>query len=710
MSARIHSLGTLVAVVVLVGAIGGGVGATPAAPDAPANGSETGNATAPHENPDEVREEGDDRRVSAYLASRLGERLTESALAINAREYERGRAPLDEEYGDLLDRYAAVARDLDEETLAERFNLTREQQRSVIETIEELEATRAEYEAAVEAGDNERRRELARELLAGAEELNQTADELDRQYAALGNETGIDFEEAQQAIEDAQLQVGEAAVVIEQQEFTATRLAAETNRTDVSVSEPATVSGRLTTANGTPVANGSIRIRAGADSVTTRTDRNGTFAATYRPLLVSTAASNLTVAYEPAASGRYLPATRTVPLSIAGQANTSMTLTGATETVAFDQPVRANGTVQVDGAPGGAIGGIPVALAVDGRRLATAETGPDGGFAVDGVLPAGVPAGESDLEVAIDRRDAAIERSAAADPLTVRSTPTTLTVNATAGDGENVTVTGALTTGGGTALTGREVAIAVGGTETGQITTDGDGQYRETVAVPDDVESGGPVTVTASFDAAGTNLEASTAARQVTLPQSSGATGGGSADAVTENTALRSLLVGGLIVAGALLVIGHRSVRRWGQRLGSRLGLVAEPVDGVPPDSSTPGDSASTGADTSADASGGPASGGTPFDRARTALSTGKPDDAVRIAYAAMRSRLRPPESDATGTHWEFYRRRRDDANVDRTRLRTVTEAYETAAFAPDSVPADTATDAVTASDELAGRHERADD
>ena len=707
MSVRIHRLGVVVAVIVLVAAIGGGVGATPGEPDATANGSETGNATAPHVNPDEIEEEGDDQRVSGYLASRLGDRLTESALAISAGEYERGRAPLDEEYGDLLDQYGEVARDLDEEEIAERFNLTREQQRSVIATIEDLEATRAEYEAAVEEGDEERRRELARELLAGAEELNQTASDLDRQYTALENQTEIDFEAAQQAIEDAQLRVDQAAVVIQQREFTATRLTVETNRTAVSVSEPASVSGRLTTANGTPVANGVIRIRMGTDRVTARTDQNGTFAATYRPLLASTAASDLTVAYEPAGADLYLPTTRTVPLSIAERANTSVTLTEATETVAFDQSVRANGTVQVDGAPEGAIGGIPVVLAVDDRRLATAETGPDGAFEVDGVLPADVPPGETNIEVAIDRRDAAIERSAAADALTVRSTPTALSLNATADDGGNVTVSGALATDGGTALATREVAIAVGGTEVDRIATGGDGRYRETVAVPDGVERGESVTVTASFDAAGTSLEASSARRQVTLPQPSEASGGGSADTVTENTPLRSLLVGGLLVAGALLVIGRRIVRRWGRRLGLGLGLISGPVDGASPDSSTSGDAAAAGADSNADAGGETVSSRSPFDRARTALSTGRPDDAVRVAYAAMRSRLQPSESDAAETHWEFYRRFEDDANVDPSRLRTVTEAYETAAFAPDAVSSDTAADAVTASDELAGRQER---
>ena len=712
MSARIHHFGVIVAVIVLVSAIGGGVGATTGGSDVTTNESATGNTTTPHENPDEIQADGDDRRVATYLASRLGDRLTESALAISAGEYERGRAPLDEEYGELLDQYAVVARDLDEEELAEQFNLTREQQRSVIREIEDLEATRAEYERAVEAGDEERRRELARELLEGAAELNQTATELTQRYETLENETEIDFGEAQLSIEEAQLQVGQAAALIEQREFTATRLVARTNRTTVSVSDPATVSGRLTTVNGTPVANGLIRIRMGADTVTTRTDQNGTFTATYRPLLASTAASNVTVVYEPIEADLYLPATETVPLSIEEQANSSVTLATTTDAVAFDQTVRATGTVRVPDAPAGAIGGIPIVLTVDGRRLATAETGPNGEVDTDGVLPASVPPGETELEVGIDRRDAAVARSAATDSLTIQSTPTTLSLNATADDGRNVTVTGGLRTDGGGRLAGRDVVIAVGRTGGDRLETDNNGRYRETFAVPNDTEGDESVTVTATFDGAGTNLEDSTATQQVTVAQLGGASeasGGGGIDDAAENIALRQLLIGGVIVAGALLVLGRRSVRRWGRRLGSGVGVTTGSATAGTADPATTADAATAMADVDADASGETESSGSPFDRAQTALSAGQPDDAVQIADAAMRSRLQLPESDTAATHWEFYRRLQDDASVDRTQLRTVTEAYETAAFAPNPVSADTAADAVTASDELTGGREQQD-
>ena len=179
--------------------------------------------------------------------------------------------------------------------------------------------------------------------------------------------------------------------------------------------------------------------------------------------------------------------------------------------------------------------------------------------------------------------------------------------------------------------------------------------------------------------------------------------------AVIENSTLVALLVGVFIVVGALLVAARRSVRTWGRRLGSRVGLIAGPAAEAAPDSPTAGGAAAA-ADASTDASGETAPSMSPFDRAQTALSAGQPDDAVRIAYAAMRSRLQPPEAETEATHWEFYRHWQENATVDRTQLRTVTEAYETATFAPDSVPSDTAADAVTASDELAGQHDRTAD
>ncbi|WP_048077048.1 DUF4129 domain-containing protein, partial [Halorubrum sp. AJ67] len=89
-------------------------------------------------------------------------------------------------------------------------------------------------------------------------------------------------------------------------------------------------------------------------------------------------------------------------------------------------------------------------------------------------------------------------------------------------------------------------------------------------------------------------------------------------------------------------------------------------------------------------------------ERARAELAAGRPDEAARIAYAAVRARLSRSTDDTAATHWEFYRRRRDEDGVDSDGLKAVTEAYEQAVFAPHGVPSETADNAVDASDDVA--------
>jgi hypothetical protein len=68
----------------------------------------------------------------------------------------------------------------------------------------------------------------------------------------------------------------------------------------------------------------------------------------------------------------------------------------------------------------------------------------------------------------------------------------------------------------------------------------------------------------------------------------------------------------------------------------------------------------------------------------------------------AVRARLGGDDTDpGTQTHWEFYRRWQDNDEIETSHLQTVTEAYEAAAFAPDAVSAERATDVVTATAEL---------
>jgi len=715
-SARYQGLAAVAAAMVVIGLLGGAVGvaATPAADQVATNETATNETRAPHQDPDEIQQEGDSQRVAEYLSARLGERLRESAVAVSEENLERGVTLLGDGYDEDLAKYATMAEDLDKEELATQFNLTREQQASLVATLRETDTLATEYQVAVRNGNDEQARELARELLSNAEEINRTTGDLERRYEILENETTIDLGEAEVSIEEIRRQTGEAAAAITAREFAETSVVAEANRTRISADTPTQISGRVTTADGTPIENGSIRVQLGEDTVTTDTTENGTFTAPYRPLLAPVNASNVTVTYEPDPTDPYLPATDTVAVSITEQAATSIDLANATATTAFDEPVRATGTVRVAGVDAGAIDGIPVALSVDGRQIATGVTGANGDVELVGTLPSTVSPGASDLEVRIDRRDAAIAPSTAEATLSVRETPTALAVDAaiseTAADGEvaeEVAVSGRLAVDdangadGGTALAGQVVALSIDGTDLGTVETDANGTYRTTVAIPASAADG-RLTVTAAFDGTGTNLGGSTAESEVVVPQPNAADGG------TSDVNVRSVVVAGsltVLLIVAAYVVARRRNSAWLRWLRATLlgiktesaasgsaGAAASGVATVGERTSGSGDESTEGGEYSR----------SPLTRARSELAAGRPDEAAKVAYAVVRSRLSRSSGDPSSeTHWEFYRRWRDDGRVDEGNLRTVTESYETAAFAPDEVPSQAADDAVTASDDI---------
>ncbi|EMA58396.1 Ig-like domain repeat protein [Halorubrum lipolyticum] len=699
MSNRSSRLLAILAAVVVTSAVIGGVAVATPTGSAPATSNETANATVPHQNPDEVDEAGDDRRVAGHLSARLGDRLTESAIALSDGEYESGREPLGEEYGDLLEKYGVVASDLDEDELAREFNLTREQQRELAGSIEETDALVQEYQRAVENGNDERARELARELLETAAEVNETTTGLERQYAVLGDEAGVDLEEAEGAVEEIRRTAGEAAVAIEAREFTDSQLAVETNRTTVSTGEPVAVSGRLTTANGTAIDDGVIRVGYGDDTDTTRTNGDGTFEATYRPVSAPVNDSNLTVRYEPSDTDPYLPTSEVVSVRITDQADTAIAVSNATETVAFNETVRTAASVRVPAAADGRLDGIPLVLTASGNRIATAETDSEGQAVLAGQLPATVPAGERELRVAVDRDDLAVAASTASVPVAVQSTPTDLSADAALNaTNQSVVASGRLTTADGTGISGRSVRVAVGGTDLGRAVTDGSGRYQATFTLPEAIERGDEPTLTATFSGTGTNLEESSDSQSLSLPaERSGSSPGSADEPVIELT--DGVLIGIVSFAlVALLVVAFR------KRLLARFGPIGpwtgEPTEAGAAAASGSGSRSGAGAGKT-DAHAGATAGPSLLERVRTALSAGGLNRAVQLAYAGVRAWLSSGSGPSTDTHREFYERRKRDDDIDTTRLKQITEAYEAAAFAPNDVSAETADEAVAATDEL---------
>ncbi|MDB9235652.1 hypothetical protein [Halorubrum ezzemoulense] len=587
-----------------------------------------------------------------------------------------------------------MAADIDAEETADRFNLTREQQLQLADSIEELEITGQEYQNAVDNGSDEKARQLARELLTTAEELNQTTTELNEQYDALETETGIDFNVTQESISVVQRTVQRAAAGVIDREFTETNITVETNQTTLAASDPLRVSGQLTTVDGAPIKNASVSVSLGEDSITTRTTETGQFETTYRPLLASTSARNLTVAYTPTGSEPFLPVTETVPVSITEQAATSIELENTTQAAAFTEPIQATGQVIVAAEYNRSLAGIPIVLTLDQRRIATAETNSSGRFMLSASMPETIPAGDANLQVSIDRREMAIERSMATAPITVRSTRTDLSIDPTVNGmngTQNVTVGGQLRTADGDPLSDRSIRVTIGETTLGTVETNASGGYQATYELPAGLR-GSDITVTATFEGTGTNLAASAAQQRVPLPSAGPGVG----------RVLAGIVGGGLLVMIVIVVLfPSRGVdREWITQTWAR---VTDSVD--------PATDSETTITTAPSATTGLSDNGrreavtqASLHSAREALAAGHPNVAVQSAYAAVRSRLQSSDSLSTPqTHWEFYRQLHADHEIDTAQLAQVTEAYETATYSADGLSSDAAAETLSAVEELIG-------
>lgn len=668
-SARTRSIVLVAVAVIFVSgmAISGGA-TTPGAE--PLNSTDT-NTTPSHQNPTEVSESGDSQQVGQYLARQLGSRLNASALATGNEEYETGQALIGDEYDVLLEQYSTIADGTDLETTAEQFNLTREQQREIITTAQQLNQTAAAYEQAVENGDEDEARALARDIVENASELNQSATTLNQQYDTLETETNLDFDLAQDALNTSQRRVTQAAAAVASREFAETTLTVQPAQPNLSATEPTAVSGQLTTVNGTAIANATIQVGVGNETVTTQTNANGTYTTAYQPLVVSANASTLTTIYTPDSAAPYLSSTATANVSVHGAPATSIAVTSANTTARFGDPLRVSGYANVSEGDPQSRAGLPVTLQVDGEQLASTETTATGNFVFQTGFPEEIPAGETTLRVGLATDQLIPTSSNTTAPLTVSSTPTTLTVERVGDQNgtQNVSVAGALTTDDGEPLAGRSLQLRLGDTLLETVETDATGEYQTTI--DRDVIFEDAQTLTVQFAATGSSLEASTA--EQTLPVSSLA------------SFRRPALIGGglaLLIAGGLIVAWWQNGALW-EQLRSRVGFT-EPTTQESPVSTAgpqgeesptlPAEYTDTAGETSLS------------ERAQTALDAGDPDAAVQLAYAAFRARMTPDVADPPGTHWELYDWWQAMDRSDAAQVYELTTTYEQATFAPETV------------------------
>lgn len=665
----------LCALALAVGVVGvGGAVDAPAQQATPEN-----NTTVQHERPDSVSQEGNTDRVKQWLTGRMVERLQGSTLNLSQGQYEQADQLLGEGYEDRLDQYVDVAGDTedgDDDATGETLDETRRNQREFTNATQSYRETYEAYERAQQAGDMRAAREAARDLERIAARIEARNDSLTENYRTLENRTGIDTSDSRNRISTVARDIQRQQTTVREATLVETRLRVEAAEGDIAFDDPLSLTGRLTTENGTALADRPVRIRVAGRTYRPTTDADGRFNLSYRPVTLPANATSVSVAYVPANDSAYVGTSADVPVTVR-QVTPTLSASAAPERAGFGDAVETTVTVSVDGDP---VPGVPMRATL-GESATQVRTNEAGQVVLTPRVPATVPDGERSVAVSQPRAGLAIGPASTTARVTIDETPTNLTLDASAGDA-GVTVQGRLTTADGTPVPNQPVTVTAGSV-TQSVETNGAGRYTATVdsGTSSSGANNSTLPVTASFDGEGTNLGASEARTTVTAPAGSGASGSGATGGVgglADSTV--AVLAGAGIVAIVLVVLG---VRRWR----------AETADEGP----TP----PAGSDESTDGTDEP-DPKSPSERwlaeAQSSLAADAFGPATVAAYAAVRARLqREAEVPETLTHREFVVAAESALEADdHAALRTLADAYEAAAFG-GSVDADAASGAVSA-------------
>ncbi|AGB38639.1 hypothetical protein [Natronococcus occultus] len=619
------------------------------------------NETPRHQNPDEYDGSGDDEELESWLEDQLASQLQDSTVALSEGQYDQARDHVGEEYEERLEQYAEVTGGTgDEDDPSEAYRNASQEHERMAEIIEEYEQTQAEYEEALAEGDEERAHELARELEALYDELDEAGENAVTSYETIANETDQDLSDAADSINESRSSIDSEQSAVRDQQFVETELDLEVADETASFDDPMVVHGEVRTEDGSPVEEGELEILVEDDPVELGEPSEEWWAGEdrfefeYRPTDLDLEAETVTVEYVPDGDTDYLGSEAELEVS-PEQTTATIDDFATTGEATYGEPVSVSGSVSAAGAP---VDDVPVAISVDGELLGTTNT-TDGEFDGTVSVPANVSEGEGTITASLPFEDRTLTASPAEAPITVTETDTELTASATAIGEEEIAVDGSFETAAGDPLDNQTLEVRIDGVTAETVETDADGEISGTVetgAVDDE-----DVTVTVVFDGTESNLAAAEAESTVAMPD------GGDSLSVP-----RSAIVG----VGALLGVGMLGLAGWWRRRSRRDERDRAPAAAV----------AAAGPDIDPVATRDRVDG--LLERADERRRDGRHDTAVRTAYAAVRhaygSALGRP---GAATHWEFYREHADE--TDPEALRELVETYELAAFTPNPVTAD---------------------
>ncbi|WP_433630338.1 hypothetical protein [Halomicrococcus sp. NG-SE-24] len=625
-----------------------------------------------HENPDEVDKKGELSDVQRWLAGRLGSQLGSSTVKLSQGEYQQAKSVLGDDYNSKLTRYVDVAGETDskkDDQTAKQFQQAKENQRQYASSVQQFRQTYNKYQTARQNGNDERARELARRLDRLQSQINHTGNNLTKNYKNISNTTQADLQKETGTVNNITQNVTQQQAEVQEQEFTETELTTDVNTTEIAYRDPLDVSGQLTSDNGTELANRTIllKLRPGR-VIKTKTSEVGTFSFVARPRKLPLGPNTVTVQYAPKNSSVYLGSNSTTNVSV-HQTETTIELQNTTKTAAYNETINVSGRVT---AVDRGVTNVPVTVLVDGVQITTVNTTENGSFAASAALPAKINPGSKDIRVAVPLSDQALASTNATAPFTVQPTGTTLNITNVNQTGQQLMITGALTTASGEPVPNKVVALQLNGQQLTTVMTNAHGQYRANITIPEAVLNSDKSTakLSALYSGRGANLNKSQASSQVPLPASEK-----ESDSLFSQTTylLASLLGLGLLGIAALM----------------RTGLLtrSSETDSTPSDTTASKSPANTEQDPEPEPKPDQFAE-TLLDRANSALSDGNREQAVELAYAAARDSLTTTvDVDPKATHWEFYTACQEaniaDENLER--LADLTEAYEHAAFAATS-------------------------
>lgn len=623
--------------------------------------SNTSNLTARHIGPDLPQTDAEYAVVLSQYEAQIAARLIASSEAVQAQDLSSAEVQLSGNTTELLRQYQRVAADspdTEDDLTAENLNLTVQQQRDLIATARDAQATYNQYQLAKARGNQTRARQLARQLLNRSATGNQTATELIERYQRLQNNTDINISTPVSGIQDAQSRLNELEQTVRAENFVTPNLTVTPPAARASPTTPLVVSGRLT-ANNTSLSNGTLALTVGDQTERTQTNATGNFTVSLRPTALSTGTQPAEIRYVPDPTSPYesvrtrfnVTIGSTTP-TVDAQLNRSRVRFG--DSITISGHVTANGTSLQD---------VSVRAQLNGRRIAQTKTVADGRFHLTTSIDATPPSGTQQLTLIISNDGAAVQQLRETRPLTIDSTPTDLRVRVQQLNQTTLQITGSLQTTNDTVLSDRRITLTPGAADPLIVQTDSLGEFNATIPVPASADRGGipflarEVPVEALFDASGGNLESATTTATVsyTPPAAQSA---------------RNLLLGTFAIAVAL-----GGAVLWQRRSTDAFRPATGPAD------------LDERQDSTSDAGGtGPAPTAL-LARADTALTADRPAEAIQLGYAALRSHyVATHELNSTLTHWELTRQLQESLPpAEHETLSEATTAYERIVYATRS-------------------------